>query len=52
MNLKQKQKQRQTKQITKTGTKSQKWKSHEWLSIGRGRGENGGKVTGNRKHNW
>ena len=39
-------KQKQTKQTTRTGTESQKWKSHGGLSVGRGRewaGE-GGKV--------
>ena len=42
--------QKQTKQTTKTGTESQKWRSHRGLSVGRGRRENRGKVTGNRKH--
>ena len=45
-------KQKQTKQITRTGTESQKWRSHGGLSMGRWRGENGGKGTGNKKHNW
>ena len=47
-----KQKQKQTKQTTRTGTDSQKQRSHGWLSAGRGRGENGGKSIGNKKHNW
>ena len=45
-----KQKQKQTKQTTRTRTESQKWISHGGLSAGRGRRENGGKGTGNRKH--
>ena len=44
------QKHRQTKQTTRTGTKSQKWRSHGRLSVGRGRRENGGKGKGNKKH--
>ena len=48
----QKQYQKQTKQTTRTGTESQKWRSHGGLSVGRGRGENGGKGTGNKKHKW
>ena len=51
MNLK-KEKQKQTKQTTRTGTESQKWKSHGGLSAGRGMGENGEKGTGNKKHKW
>ena len=46
---KQKQKQMQT---TRTGTESQKWRSHRGLSAGSGWVENGGKGTGNKKHNW
>ena len=37
-------KNKQTKQTTRTGTESQKWRSHEGLSVGeweRGRGEKG-----------
>ena len=41
--------QKQAKQITRTGTESQKWRSHGGLSVGRGRG---GKVTRNKKHKW
>ena len=47
-----KQKQKQTKQITKTGTESQKWRSHGGLSAGKKNGENGGKCTENKKHKW
>ena len=45
-------KQKQTKQTTRTGTESQKQRSHGGLSAGRGKEENGGKGTGNKKHNW
>ena len=45
-----KQKQKQTKQTTRTGTESQKWRSHEGLSVGRGGNE--GKGTENKKHKW
>ena len=41
-----------TKETTRTGTESQKWRSPGGLSAGRGRGENGGKGTENKKHNW
>ena len=44
------QKQKQTKQTTRTGTESQKWRSHGGLSVGVGK--NGIKGTGNKKHNW
>ena len=40
-----------TKQTTRTGIESQKWRSHGGLSAGRGRRESG-KGTGNKKHNW
>ena len=43
--------QKQTKQTTKR-TESQKWRSRGGISAGRGRGENGGKGTGNKKHKW
>ena len=36
----------QTKQTSRTGTESQKWRSHGGLSAGRGRGEMGGKAGG------
>ena len=45
-------KQKHTKQTTSTGIESVKWRSHGGLSVGKGRGENGGKGTGNMKHNW
>ena len=38
LNLK-KQKQKRTKQTTRTGTESQKWRSHGGLSVGVGGGE-------------
>ena len=41
-----------TKQTTRRGTESQKWRSHGGLSVGRWSGENGGKGTGNKKHKW
>ena len=43
--------QKQTKQTTRTGAESQKWRSHGGLSVGKGR-RNGGKGTGNKKHKW
>ena len=45
-------KRKQTKQTTRTGTESQKWRSHGGLSVGSGRGENVGKGTGNKKQKW
>ena len=45
------QKEKQTKQTTRTGTESQKCRSHGGLSTGRGRGKNGGKVQGIRSIN-
>ena len=46
-----KRKTKKTKQTTsRTGTESQKWRSHERLSAGRGRRKNGGKGIGNKKH--
>ena len=41
-----------TKQTTRTGTESQKWRSHEGLSEVMGSGQNRGKDTGNKKHKW
>ena len=41
---------KQTKQTTRTGTESQKWRSHGGLSVGEG--ENGRKGTGNKKRKW
>ena len=43
-------KQKQSKQTARTGTEPQKWRSHGGLSAGRGK--NGGKGTGNKKHKW
>ena len=43
---------KQTRQTTRTGTESQKWRSHGGLSVGRGREKNGGKGTGNKQHKW
>ena len=44
------QKQKQTKETTRTGTESQKWRSHGELSAGRGKGsgENRGEGRGNK----
>ena len=44
-----KQKQKQTKQTTKTGTEPQKWRSHGSLSARRGSGKKGGKIQGIRR---
>ena len=41
-----------TKQTTRRGTESQKWTSHEGLSVGKGKRENEGKGTGNKKNKW
>ena len=48
---KQKQKPKTTKQTTRTGTESQKWRSHGGLSVGRERGETRKKVQGIRSIN-
>ena len=48
---KQTNKQKQTKQTTRTGTESQKCRSHGGLSVGREKGENGGKTQGIRSIN-
>ena len=45
-------KQKQIQQTTRTGTESQKWRSHRRLSVERGRGKNGGNGTENKRHNW
>ena len=42
---------RETKQTTRTGTESQKWRSHGGLSAGRGGGRIGEKVQGIRRIN-
>ena len=41
---------KQTKQTTRTGTESQKWRSRGGLSVGRRWGRIRGKGTGNKKH--
>ena len=41
-----KQKQKQTKQTTRTGPEPQKWRSHGGLSTGEWEGERGGKIRG------
>ena len=40
------------KETTRPGTESQKWRLQGGLSAGRGREENAGKATGNKKHKW
>ena len=47
-----KQKQKQTKQTTRTGTESQKWRPHEGLSAGEWEGERQGKGTENKLPKW
>ena len=47
-------KNKQTTQTTRRGTESQMWRSQKWrshgrLTVGKGRGENGGKGTRNKK---
>ena len=46
------QKQKQTKQTTRTGTQSQKWRSHGGLSVGEGEREGGGRGTESKLHKW
>ena len=41
-----------TKQTTRKGTESEKWRSHGGFSVGRGRRGMGQKGTENEKHNW
>ena len=43
---------KQTKPTTRTGTESQKWRSHGGLSAGEWEGERGVKGRGNKKHKW
>ena len=43
-----KMKQKQTKQTTRTGTESQKWRSHRGLSVGEWEGKRRGKGTENK----
>ena len=47
-----KQKQKQTKQTTRTGTETQKCRSHGGLPEGRRMGENRGNGAGIKRHNW
>ena len=52
LNLKKTHTQKKTKQTTRTGTESQKWRSHGGLSVGRGGGgRRGKKVQGIRSIN-
>ena len=52
MNLKEKtNNENKTKQITRTGTESEKCTSHERFSVGSGRGRMVGEDTRNKKHN-
>ena len=44
------QKQKQTKETTRTGTEPQKWRSHGGLSTGEWEGEGRGKGTENTQH--
>ena len=41
-------KKKKTKQTSRTGTESQKWRSRGWLSVGEWEGERGGKSTENK----
>ena len=41
---------KQSKQTTRTGTESQIWRSFGGLSVGKGKRENEGKVTGIKKY--
>ena len=45
-------KQKQTKQTTRTGTESQKWRSHRGLSAGEWEGGRRAKGTENKLHKW
>ena len=47
-----KQKQKQTKQTTRTGTESQVWGSFRGLSAWRGKGEKRGNGAGTKQRNW
>ena len=40
-----------TKQITRTRTEPEEWRSHGGYSVGKGNEENRGKGAGNKKHN-
>ena len=41
-----------TTQTSRSGTESQKWRSHGGLSAGRWKREDGEKGIGNKKHKW
>ena len=41
---------KQTKQTTRTGAESYIWRSFGGLSVGKGKGENGGKGAGIKKY--
>ena len=43
---------KKTKQTSRSGTESQKWRSHGGLSAGRWKREDGEKGIGNKKHKW
>ena len=45
------QKQKQTKQTTRTGAGAEKWRSHGGFSAGKGRRERGNRYR-NKKHKW
>ena len=47
-----KQKQKQTKQTTRTGTEPQRWRSHGELSTGEWEEQRRGKGTENKQHKW
>ena len=49
---KKKQNQKQSKQTTRTGRESQKWRSHGGLSVVEQEGKRGGKGTENKQHKW
>ena len=40
-----------TKQTTRIGTESEKWTSHEGISVWQGKGGMWGKGTGKKQHN-
>ena len=44
-------KQKQTKQITRTGTESEKWTSHGGSTVGRRKGGIKGESIGKKQHN-
>ena len=53
MNLKKERKtmKTKTKQTARTGTESEKWTSHEGISVWQGKGGMWGKGTGKKQHN-